>query len=30
MMRISLFIVRMDTSGNLKVCPQFDKCVIAA
>jgi hypothetical protein len=28
--RVSFSIVRMDTSGNLKVCSQLDVCVIAA
>jgi hypothetical protein len=28
--RISLFVVRMDTSGNLKVSPQFNIHVILA
>jgi hypothetical protein len=28
--RILFFVVGMDTSVNLKVCPQFNICVIAA
>ncbi len=30
MIRISLFVVGMDTSVNLEVCFQFTICVIAA